>query len=143
MAAADAPAPEAPPTPIYYEEAECPVCMEIIDGENGKAAKPWPTPCQHRLCESCWKGCINYSLKCPLCRAEAPASARPTREIDREVVLSIMQRIRLQELERLRMEAEARRRPRRLPTIPSTRAGRFISRRVAAVDSWLDSLVSD
>ena len=116
--------------------------MELIDGESGKEAKPWPTDCQHRFCVQCWTGCINRSLRCPLCRAEAPASARPTREIDREVVLTMIQQIRLQELERFRREQEARRnRGRIVPRMPSTRVGRFLNRRVNAMDQWLDALL--
>ena len=146
---ADAPAPEevpaeeeAPSPAQVFEEGECPICMELIDGESGKEAKPWPTDCQHRFCVQCWTGCINRSLRCPLCRAEAPASARPTREIDREVVLSMIQQIRLQELERFRREQEARRnRGRIVPRMPSTRVGRFLNRRVNAMDQWLDTLL--
>ena len=64
------------------------------------------------------------------------------RGIDREVVLSMIQQIRLQELERFRREQEARRnRGRIVPRMPSTRVGRFLNRRVNAMDQWLDTLL--
>lgn len=30
-------------------------------------------PCQHRICIQCMKENINYSMRCPLCRAPVPS----------------------------------------------------------------------
>ena len=114
---------------------ECPVCMEPIGANCEKAAKAWPAECSHSFCEGCWEGCISRSLKCPMCRAEAPESARP---IDKEkVMLTAMQMIRLNELERLRREEEERRARRQ----PKTRIGKWIHRRIKAVNRALDDIL--
>ena len=72
-----------------------------------------------------------------MCRAEAPASVRPRSKA--EAILSAIQIIRVQELERLAREHEASRPPAR--RTPRTRVGRWVDGRVRAVNSALDALI--
>ena len=117
-------------------ECECPVCMEPAGAGCEKTAKEWPAGCKHVFCSDCWGACIQRDLRCPMCRAEAPESARPVSRA--QLLLSSLQLFRLRELERLRAEEEARRRPAREPR---TRVGRWVKRRVQAADRMLESVL--
>lgn len=109
----------------------CPVCLELPS-----EPRPWKAGCGHIFCPQCEQACLARSLRCPMCRAEAPASTRP---IDRaQLLLTALQLARLRELERLRTESGPVEQPRREPR---TRIGRWASRRANAINSYVDSLL--
>ena len=101
---ANAPA-KAEPGPIYGLEDGCPVCFEELSAEHHK---PWAANCGHVFCPRCAEACLARSLKCPVCRSEAPASAKPPPS-RRQVLLTAAHMIRLRELEQLRAEQETQR----------------------------------
>ena len=108
------------------QEEACPVCME-----EQRELQQWPGGCRHAFCARCSDACLRRSLRCPMCRAEAPASAAPGPSRT-EMLLSAALLIRVRELERLRDEAEAARPQQREPR---TRVGRWVSRRVRAASA--------
>ena len=111
---------------------DCAICFEAMT-----EPRQWPAKCGHYFCDRCVSGCLNRSLKCPMCRTMAPHSARPAGD-RRRIILSVAQRIRVEELERLRLEHEANRRPRREPR---TRAGRWLRDRYRGANQWVDSVL--
>ena len=112
----------------------CPICMEMPETRGG--AVEWPAGCGHYYCPNCTTACLNRSLRCPMCRTEAPDSAKPPPS-RAEIMLTLFQRIRLEEIERLRAEYEANN------TVhePRTRVGRWIQNRWNAWGTFVDSMV--
>ena len=119
---------------LGIREDSCPICMEDLTDP-----KPWPANCRHSFCSSCSEACLRRSLRCPICRAEAPESAKPGPS-RQEVLLTAAMLIRLRELERLRDEyaAAEEQRPQRPAT---TRIGRWVSRKANAINQWMDSVL--
>ena len=119
---------------LGIREDSCPVCMEDLTDP-----KPWPANCRHSFCSSCSEACLRRSLRCPICRAEAPESAKPGPS-RQEVLLTTAMLIRLRELDRLREEyaAAEQQRPQRVAT---TRVGRWVSRKANAINQFMDSII--
>lgn len=118
------------------EEEECAICFET------KFTKGFPAGCGHRFCGSCTDICLRRSLRCPMCRAEAPESAKPGPSRS-ELLVTAALMFRIQELERLRAEAEERRSAAAPPPPrpPRTRLGRWVQARVNTANLWLDALL--
>ena len=96
----------------------------------------WPANCGHKFCSQCTAGCLNQSLSCPMCRADAPESARPE-GARAQVLLSIVAQMRLEELERQRWQSGVR-----PPREPRTRMGRWMRDRSRAFNAAIDEIVN-
>lgn len=124
----------APTVAILNPEEPCAICMADPTLESQFPA--FPALCGHAFCETCTTACLNRSLKCPMCRAEAPESSKPPPD-RRTIMLTLYQRIRIAELERLQEEQDARQRARR----PRTRIGKWFDRVSRRLNALLDDLL--
>ena len=146
VVAAEVASPQTPPPPLKAAapapaaaaasepEETCPVCMEVPETRGGPVE--WPAGCGHKFCSTCCTACLNRSLHCPMCRAEAPESAKPPQS-RMDVVLTMFQLVRLEEMQRLRAEREAA-----SATIqPRSRVGRWVHQKWDAWGRYVDSIL--
>ena len=63
------------PVDVHLEhEAECAICLDVIDPKNSAC-----TPCGHTFCFSCIAKNMERSSACPMCRTELQTKSEPPR----------------------------------------------------------------